>query len=740
MSTGTASCATVTAQPSAPAGRLKSRGTDNQVRVLDTIPYIEEDANREPTHYLIGQGAKVSWPVKITAITPEADNKIIIAGCIESEFVHSVDQGVLPPPPPEVKPPPPGLVIHNLLATQGGTVHAPVIFLSWDIAVGADRYLIEYSTDGRQTWQPAGTGQSFINQHEFAAEVGLLTCRVAAVGAIRGEWADIVVNAGGDFDTPSQVQPELVEPFTGDALKVRWDPQPAAARYVVRVISHGTGVRSLYLERNINQYSYHYTDAQQDAAGRTITVTVAAENGNGVLGAYGELTATNPPPAVPDNVEVTGLLNTIMVQCRHPDDTDLRELRVYGEQQTGFTPSPANLLATSQNALLSVTVPTNTTWWVCLAWVDQWGATDLNYSGEFAAEASQILETVIGPDSIETPMLKANAVAAGKVAADAITGREISAATTIIAGTGENTAGMNGAIISDNPTLSNIRFWSGAEYNIANTASFQVDKEGSLTAYDGRFVGDISGSSGQFSGTVTTAAITSGSITGTTISGGIIIGADIYAGAVSIPVVPALNYPAGIGGTPSTLIIPVSAYPDVTTVIPASNMHIYSGRWSEMHYIPIAANNNNQDLTGARFRYSNAPRHWYKSEFKFYDTGGNHGDRVVFSVRLYRGSTLLSSGSFDVFHNSGRPTSGSVNVAGEGVIFNVAGAGANNQNYFSVNVTTPDLTNGHHISGLRGINKETAYRLEFSCGRRAYKASNVQQLITLNNSTVPVYY
>ena len=547
----------------------------NQVRVLDTLPYIETEPEREPTHYLIGQGAKVSWPVKITAITPEADNKITIAGCIESEFVHTVDQGVLPPPPPEVKPPPPGLVINNLLATQGGTVHAPVIFLSWDIAVGADRYVIEYSADGRQTWQPAGSGQSFINQHEFAAEVGLLTCRVAAVGAIRGEWADIVVNAGGDFDTPGQVQPVLVEPFTGDALKVRWDPQPAAARYVVRVISHGTEVRSLYLDRTITQYSYHYTDAQQDAAGRTLTVRVAAENGNGVLGAYGELTATNPPPAVPDNVEVTGLLNTLMVQCRHPDDTDLRELRVYGEQRSGFTPSPANVLATSPNALLSVTVPTNTQWWVRLAWVDQWGATDLNFSGEFEAEASQILETVIGPDSIETPMLKANAVTADKIAGNTITGNEISSATTIIVGTGKNIAGMNGAIYSDNPTLSDIRFWAGAEYNLAHTASFQVDKEGSFTAYDGRFVGDISGSSGEFSGTVTTAAITSGSITGTTISGGIIIGADIYTGTVSMPVVPALNYPAGIGGTPSTLIIPVSAYPDATKIIPASNMHIY---------------------------------------------------------------------------------------------------------------------------------------------------------------------
>lgn len=482
----------------------------NQVRVLDTLPYIEKDPEREPTHYLIGQGAKVSWPVKITAITPEADNKIIIAGCIESEFVHSVDQGVLPPPPPEVKPPPPGLVIHNLLATQGGTVHAPVIFLSWDIAVGADRYVIEYSADGQQTWQPAGTGQSFINQHEFAAEVGLLTCRVAAVGAIRGEWADIVVNAGGDFDTPGQVQPELVEPFTGDAMKVRWDKQPAAARYLVRVNSHGSEMRALYLDRAITEYQYHYTDAQQDAAGRTLTIKVAAENGNGIVGEAGEVTATNPPPAVPDNVEVTGLLNTIMVQCRHPDDTDLRELRVYGEQQKGFTPSPDNLLATSQNALLSVTVPTNTHWWVRLAWVDQWGATDLNYSGEFETEASQILETVIGPNSIETPMLKAEIITSEKVVGGTFTGREFNAAMTVTAGTGSNAAGINGSVESNDESFNDTGIWAGSDVNNVSSAPLRISKKGRVEARNAYIRGELEAIS--INGGVITGALIEGSV------------------------------------------------------------------------------------------------------------------------------------------------------------------------------------------------------------------------------------
>ena len=471
----------------------------NQVRVLDTLPYIEEDPSREPTHYLIGQGAKVSWPVKITAITPEADNKITIAGCIESEFVHTVDQGVLPPPPPEVKPLPPGLVINNLLATQGGTVHAPVIFLSWDIAVGADRYVIEYSADGRQTWQPAGTGQSFINQHEFAAVVGLLTCRVAAVGAIRGEWADIVVNAGGDFDTPGQVQPVLIEPFTGDAMKVRWDKQPAAARYLVRVNSHGSEMRALYLDRAITEYQYHYTDAQQDAAGRTLTIKVAAENGNGVKGEAGEVTATNAPADVPANLVIDAFVDSFMVRCSLPDDSDIQSLSVWGSETKGFIPDATNLLASSSTTRVSINQ--SGTWYFRVAWVDNWGADDLNYSGEIKATSSMVdigdwfpvTETNISDDAISTPKLQANAVEADKIAAMAVTAEKINVyeLSAITADLGHATAGTFETDAATGPRVvmtsaGNIPFAIGAGSITMNNALLAYDKTSDTLVFRGK--------------------------------------------------------------------------------------------------------------------------------------------------------------------------------------------------------------------------------------------------------------
>ncbi len=421
----------------------------NRVRARDTLPTIEDDPAREPTHFMIGQGSQYAVPVKVTALTPEAEDRVAIAGCIESEFVHTADEGEVPPQPPKPTPPPPGLDIEDLRATQGGTVEVPVIFLNWAVATGADRYLIEFSSDGRDTWQPAGTGQSLVNNHNFPVEPGLITCRVAAVAAIRGDWATLDVNAGGDFDVPGQVVPRLAEPFEGDALRVEWDEEPAAARYLVEIWSYGEYRRGVYLNPDVTHWSYHYSEANTDAAGRTLTFKIRAQNAEGADGPWGELTATNPPPAVPNNVRVDEFVDAFTVRCDMPSDDDLRELRVWGEQRTGFTPGVGNLLGTSTTS--RVEINEKGVWYFRLAWVDHWGATDLNISGEYKGESSDldfgdwfpVDETQISDDAISTPKLQANAIEADKIAARAVTAEKINVndLSAISANIGEVTAG-----------------------------------------------------------------------------------------------------------------------------------------------------------------------------------------------------------------------------------------------------------------------------------------------------------
>ncbi len=495
----------------------------HRVRLLDTLPEIETDPIREPSHFMIGQGSEYAFPVKITSLSPEADDRVALAGCIESEFVHTADEGEIPAPPPDFKPPPPGLDIDDLRATQGGTHESPTIYLSWAFASGADHYRIEYQPPESDLWQPAGAGLSLINSHEFTSEPGDITCRVAAVAAVRGEWATIPVNAGGDFDTPGPVEIELSEPFVGEAMKVHWEHEPSAARYLLEVWSKDQYRRGFYLERDITTYEYHWQDAQKDVAGRAITVQVRAVNAENVAGEWGSVTATNPPPDAPVNVSAVGLFNSIRIRCDHNYDPDILELRVYGSQDNTFEPEPDNLLAAEHASLLSFPVETGSVWFMRLAWVDLWGSADLNFSGIIEAEVGPITETEIGPDSISTPMLKANSVIAEKIEADAITGREISSETTLTAGSGNKTAGMNGSDKAGEP-LNGIRFWSGADADHAEQADFRVNDEGTLFARNGIFTGGKIEAGEIEGGEITGAVIESGIMNGTEISGSVIDG------------------------------------------------------------------------------------------------------------------------------------------------------------------------------------------------------------------------
>ena len=371
---------------------------------------------------------------------------------------------------------------------------------------------MEYQPSGSDTWQPAGTGFTLVNSHEFACEPGLVTCRVAALAAVRGDWAEIEVNAGGDFDTPGQVQPELAEPFTGESLKVVWAKEPAAARYLVEVWSAGTFCRSAYLERDTVNYGYHYSDAQKDSSGRTLTVKVRAQNAEGINGEFGEVTATNQPPDVPDNVEVTGLLDSLIVKCDDNNEPDVLELRIYGEQESGFVPGAGNLLARSPTSLVNVPVPVNTHWYVRLGWVDVWGTDDLNFSGEYEATAEKIDETVIGEDSISTPLLKANAVTTEKLAAESVTADKIEAGVI----TGEHIE--SGSITAEDAVFESGAIQNADIGNVIKSNNYEAEKSGWMINKSGF---------AEFSNIYARGSIDGSIIRGSVIEGGMMIQSDI---------------------------------------------------------------------------------------------------------------------------------------------------------------------------------------------------------------------
>ncbi len=294
-------------------------------------------------------------------------------------------------------------------------------------------------------------------------------------------------------------------------------------------------------------------------------------------------------------------------------------------------------------------MPVNTTWWVQLAWVDVWGATDLNFSGEFEATAERITETEITENSISTPLLKANAVTAEKIAADTITGNEISSATTITAGTGENTAGMNG-------TGSDTRFWSGSEFDVSvDEANFHVDTVGNLRSVNATMTGASNDGGILTAGTINSSVVSStdvtassihgGTINGTEITGVTIIGSTIISSEELYTADPygdgTITYYEGHDDVPVTCSESISEYS-------VSNSDAPGKTWNYFELPTFPASVNTPPITNNRLRWLDVP---VENDF-FVDInaarGSSSNNRVRFQIVSVEDGEVLSSAEYPV--------------------------------------------------------------------------------------------
>ncbi len=103
-------------------------------------------------------------------------------------------------------------------------------------------------------------------------------------------------------------------------------------------------------------------------------------------------------------------------------------------------------------------------------------------------------------------------IRARHLVANTITGDKISANTVVLAGTGSNTAGMNGTYGAGAPYY-NWRFWAGGQYPGSSTTKFRVDNLGNVYSHSlnavnatisgsSTFAGTINGADGNFTGTI----------------------------------------------------------------------------------------------------------------------------------------------------------------------------------------------------------------------------------------------
>lgn len=167
--------------------------------ILNEIPSITPDfgIDRERTHYAIGEANSLYIEAKVLGVKPRGLERVEISAVVDSEFVYNADTGAVPTESAWqlatriTKP-----VILGLIARSDPEA-AERMYLSWQPAAGADRYVIEVSDLGNG-W--TRIGETSVSNFTAIATYGARTyIRVAAVGSTRGDWVEIQYGSNASY-------------------------------------------------------------------------------------------------------------------------------------------------------------------------------------------------------------------------------------------------------------------------------------------------------------------------------------------------------------------------------------------------------------------------------------------------------------------------------------------------------------------------------------------------------------
>ncbi|MDD4926927.1 MAG: host specificity factor TipJ family phage tail protein [Methylotenera sp.] len=455
-------------------------GVDEYHAVLNSLPDFTPytGSNEERTYFSFGIGTAYRQLALVVAARPRGNNQVELSLINDDPLVHTADTVAAPAPLALWKLPrvPTVPAVTGLNVVQGGTPAAPELNLSWQPAAGADHYLIEQSADG-VVWSGAGTATT--TSARITIQPGAVQIRVAGIGLTRGAWAYWSGSAGAALAPPSNVTGlALAEAFTGPVCNIKWDQTARTSNYTVEVWAATVLRRTRVV--SINSFSYSSADAKADGGPwRDLTFKVRGNGTGTTSAAWAELVVNNPQIGALNNMVVTGLLASLLVEYQRPSASDFAGIRVWVSTTDGFTPDASSLKYEGPNSLVNIDLnPGSATYYLKLAGYDQWGTDALTLSAQYVAATTLITTTQITDSSISTPKLTANAVTADKIAANTITAAQV-AANSI---TADKINGTNLAVV--NGTFS-----------------------GALSAATGSFAGALSAASGTFAGSLTAGAV-----------------------------------------------------------------------------------------------------------------------------------------------------------------------------------------------------------------------------------------
>ena len=355
---------------------------------------FQTELTKERTHVAFGRANNFVQLAKVLTITPRGKT-VAITAINENALVYSADGTTVPPDLYNygVQAPASRPILSDFTVTQTGSGVNPSVTVTWPIAVGASRYIIEKSTDGNN-WE--SLAEVTLNSFSFLGAVGDLYIRVAAVGALVGPYVTKMIQIGL-VPPPGNVTGGSIS-LNGMSYDVSWTTIVDADEYYVEISAVGTVRRSF---RTItNSFSYTLENAVSDGGPwRTITVKIWARKGQVLSLQPLTLIGTNEAPAAPTIIVTPGYKsNAITVSpCT---ERDYAGTKIHASTDPSFTPSSANLIWTGVGNFYLHNEITGQLYYKA-AHYDTYGDTGLNYS---ATVSSVAIDNIGGIEIAETQL------------------------------------------------------------------------------------------------------------------------------------------------------------------------------------------------------------------------------------------------------------------------------------------------------------------------------------------------
>lgn len=151
----------------------------------------------ERAHVAFGPAQAQYVTAKVLSITPRSQSSVELSLVVDSDYVYQADSGAAPGssawqlPLADTAPPVRGLLARSMPDDIGQMV------ISWAPSPGAERYLVDVSSDG-VTWTRVGetTANSYLGPALYGSATQI---RVAAVGITRGPWTTVFYGSSAGY-------------------------------------------------------------------------------------------------------------------------------------------------------------------------------------------------------------------------------------------------------------------------------------------------------------------------------------------------------------------------------------------------------------------------------------------------------------------------------------------------------------------------------------------------------------